>query len=298
MRAMGRPVARLASAAALALLLVIARADELAEALAAPPVAAQAVPGTALPAGAAAALGIPSASFGALPPGAGPKIAIIIDDLGYRSAEGRRAVQLPGPVAVAILPHTPYAAGLAREADSRGKEIVLHVPMEALEAELLGPGALELGQTRAELASALAADLAAVPLARAVSNHMGSSLTREAVPMGWIMEELRSRETLFFVDSYTTADSVALQAARAAGVRALRRDVFLDGDQTPEAMQREWLRLLARARERGFALGIGHPHAATLEFLERALPALVAGGVQLVSLAALLDAERAAAERR
>jgi uncharacterized protein len=296
MRAMGRSVARLASAAVLALLLVTARADELAAL--APPGATQAVAGTALPAGAAGALGMPAPSLAAIPSSAGPKIAIIIDDLGYRFAEGQRAVQLPGPVAVAILPHTPYAAGLAREAAARGKEIVLHVPMEALEAESLGPGALELDQTRAELAGALAADLAAVPLARAVSNHMGSSLTREAVPMGWIMEELRARETLFFVDSYTTADSVALQAAREAGVRALRRDVFLDGDQTPEAVQREWLRLLARARERGFALAIGHPHAATLEFLERALPALAAGGLQLVPLADLLDAERAAAESR
>jgi polysaccharide deacetylase 2 family uncharacterized protein YibQ len=295
---MGRSVARLAPAAVLAFLLVGARADELAE-LAPPPVATQAVAGTALPVGAAAgALGMPSAPLAAIPPRVGPKIAIIIDDLGYRFAEGQRAVRLPGPVAVAILPHTPYAAGLASEADSRGKEIVLHVPMEALEAELLGPGALELDQTRSELAGALAADLAAVPLALAVSNHMGSSLTREAVPMRWIMEELKSRETLFFVDSYTTADSVALQAAREAGVRALRRDVFLDGDQTPAAVQREWLRLLARARERGFALAIGHPHAATLEFLERALPALAASGVALVPLADLLDAEPAAAERR
>jgi polysaccharide deacetylase 2 family uncharacterized protein YibQ len=228
-------------------------------------------------------------------PAALPKVAIIIDDLGYRSAEGQRAVRLPGPVAVAILPHTPHAAVLAREADARGKEVVVHVPMEALtSAELLGPGALELDQTRAELATALADDLAAVPHALAVSNHMGSSLTREAVPMRWIMEELKAREPLFFVDSYTTAESVALQAAREAGVRALRRDVFLDGDRTPEGLEREWLRLLSRARERGFALAIAHPHGATLDFLERALPTLTEQDVRLVTLAELLGVERTA----
>jgi polysaccharide deacetylase 2 family uncharacterized protein YibQ len=277
MRSMGRAVAWLGSAAALSLCaapLAGLRAEEVADELAA---------------SAAAALGTPRGFSIGTATGTLPKIAIIIDDLGYRPVEGQRAVRLPGPVAVAILPHTPHAAVLAREADARGKEVVVHVPMEALAgAGLLGPGALELEQTRAELANALSSDLAAVPHARAVSNHMGSSLTREAVPMRWIMEELKSRESLFFVDSYTTADSVALQAAHDAGVRALRRDVFLDGDRTPEALEREWLRLLARARERGFALGIGHPHAGTLDFLERALPALAESGVQLVPLAELL----------
>jgi uncharacterized protein len=230
-------------------------------------------------------------------PGAIPKIAIIIDDLGYRRAEGLRAVRLPGPVAVAILPHTRHAAELARAADSGGKEVVLHVPMEALEpAALLGPGALLLAQTRTELARVLAEDLAAVPLARAVSNHMGSSLTREPERMRWIMEELRSRGPLLFVDSYTTAESVGLAIARAAGVPALRRDVFLDAADTIEGVEHEWQRLVARAHERGFALGIGHPRAATLDLLERVLPNLAAAGVELVPLTVLLLAGRASQE--
>jgi polysaccharide deacetylase 2 family uncharacterized protein YibQ len=226
---------------------------------------------------------------------AGPRIALIIDDLGYRPAEGRRAVRLPGAVAVAILPHTPHAAALAREAESRGKEVVLHVPMQALEESAgLGPGALDLSQSRADLLRALADDLAAVPHVRAVSNHMGSSLTREAGPMRWIMEELKKREPLFFVDSYTTAQSVALEVARETGVRALRRNVFLDGDPAPGALQREWRRLLALARDRGFAVGIGHPHPATLDFLERELPALAASGIELVTLVRLLEGPAAA----
>jgi uncharacterized protein len=220
------------------------------------------------------------------------QIALIIDDLGYRHAEGQRAVRLPGPVAVAILPHTSYAAELARAADATGKEVVLHLPMQALQASAEpGPGALDLTQTRAELGAVLAADLEAVPFARAVSNHMGSLLTRDLERMGWLMEELRAREPLFFVDSYTTAESVGLAAAHASGVRALRRDVFLDGDPAPGAIEREWRRLLARARERGAAIGIGHPRAETLEFLERELPLLEAAGIELVPLGALLDAE-------
>jgi polysaccharide deacetylase 2 family uncharacterized protein YibQ len=221
---------------------------------------------------------------------AAPKIALIIDDLGYRWAEGLRAAHLPGPVAVAILPHAAHSATLAREANGRGKEIVLHVPMQAMEpGDNPGPGALELDQTRAEFATVFAADFAAVPFVRAVSNHMGSLLTRHPGHMRWLMEELRLREPVFFIDSYTTAASVGLQIARENGVLALRRDVFLDDDQAPAAVEAQWQRLVARARVRGFAIGIGHPYPETLALLERVLPNLSVDGIELVPLSALLE---------
>ncbi len=218
-----------------------------------------------------------------------PKVALIIDDVGYRLSEGHRAVRLPGAVAVAILPHTAHSTLLAREAEARGKEVMLHLPMQPIEAaEDPGPGALQLEHTRSEFASIFAADLATVPYARGVSNHMGSLLTRNTGPMRWLMEELKEREPLFFVDSYTTAASVGLTIARESGVPALRRDVFLDGDLSPEAIELQWLRLLAKARESGAAIGIGHPHAETLTLLERELPRLAALGLELVPLTALL----------
>jgi polysaccharide deacetylase 2 family uncharacterized protein YibQ len=220
-----------------------------------------------------------------------PQIAVIIDDLGYRRAEGLRAAALPGPVAVAVLPHTAHGPALAAEADRRGKEVVLHVPMQAVALDgHPGPGALELGHSRSELAAVLAGNLAAVPLARGVSNHMGSLLTVQPRHMRWIMEELRAREApLFFVDSATTPASVALRIAREEGIPALRRDVFLDTDLTPDAIAFQWRRLVALARSRGFAVAIGHPHAATLELLERVLPRLPEEGIELVPLGALLS---------
>ena len=219
-----------------------------------------------------------------------PRVALIIDDVGYRLVEGERAVRLPGAVAVAVLPFGTHSVALAREADAQGKEVVLHLPMQPLTgAEDPGPGALQIGQTRAELATVLAADLAAVPFVVGVSNHMGSLLTQQAAQMDWLMDELRSREPLFFIDSYTTAASVGLAAAREHGVPALRRDVFLDADPAPAAIEAQWQRLLARARAHGMAVGIGHPYAATLALLERELPALAASGITLVPLSVLLQ---------
>jgi polysaccharide deacetylase 2 family uncharacterized protein YibQ len=217
------------------------------------------------------------------------RIALIIDDVGYRLDEGQRAVDLPGAVALAVLPYATHSVLLAREADAAGKEVVLHLPMQPLDSSVdPGPGALGVVQSRSELAAVLAADLAAVPFARAVSNHMGSLLTQQPEQMGWLMDELHERDALFFVDSYTTPASVGLTMAHEHGVLALRRDVFLDNDPTPAAIEAQWQRLLARARTRGVAIGIGHPHAATLTLLERELPRLAAGGLALVPLSALL----------
>ena len=233
-----------------------------------------------------AAAGVATVTMAGAP---APRVALIIDDVGYRWAEGQRAVHLPGAVAIAVLPHATHSLALAREADGQGKEVVLHLPMQAIEAsEDPGPGALELDHTRAEFAAVFGADLAAVPFARGVSNHMGSLLTRHPGHMRWLMEELQAHGALFFIDSYTTAASVGLQVARENGVPALRRDVFLDDELAPAAIAVQWLRLLAEARTRGFAIGIGHPHAATLTLLERELPTLAAQGVTLVTLTSLL----------
>ena len=224
-----------------------------------------------------------------------PSIAVIIDDVGYRLAEGKRVVRLPGPIAVAVLPHTAHGPALAREADAAGKEVLLHLPMQAIAAdEEPGPGALELDQTRSEFAAVFAADLAAVPFVRGVNNHMGSLLTRHPGHMRWLMEELKARPPLFFIDSYTSAQSVGLRIAAEEGVPALRRDVFLDAVDDTAAIEAEWRRLLALARERGRAIAIGHPYPATLAVLERLLPTLPEAGVRLVPLAELFAAPEAA----
>lgn len=218
-----------------------------------------------------------------------PRIALIIDDLGYGLALGRRAIDLPGPVACAMLPDTPRAKLLAEIATKQGKEVLLHLPLQARDAdENTDPGALHLDMSRARFAAVLAENLAAVPYVSGVNNHRGSLLTRHPGHMRWLMEELQARDGLFFVDSYTTHRSVALQAAAEAGVPALRRDVFLDTDRTAEGVALAFERLKKLARQRGSAVGIGHPYPETLEFLEYALPRLRADGIELVSLKELI----------
>lgn len=228
------------------------------------------------------------ALFLAGPVAATPRIAIIIDDVGNRLVEGRRAVALPGPVALAFLPHTPNARVLADAAHDAGKEVMLHLPLQALEDRDPGPGALLLDTTEPAFRRIVRADLAAIPHVRGVNTHMGSLLTRHPGHMAWLMEELRAVGGLFFVDSYTAVESVALQLAREAGIPSVRRHVFLDAEISHEGVRFQFTRLVAHAREHGYAVGIGHPLAETMDVLEDVLARLDEFGVDLVPVSDLV----------
>ncbi|MDH3746948.1 MAG: divergent polysaccharide deacetylase family protein [Gammaproteobacteria bacterium] len=218
-----------------------------------------------------------------------PRIAIIIDDLGYQLAAGRRAIALPGPVSFAILPGAPRTHLLATSATESGKEVLLHLPMQAsIDDDIVEPVTLTLDMSRSDFAETFDAAIAAVPSAVGISNHRGGLITRHPGHMQWLMEEIHARDTLFFIDSYTTHESVALQLAAETGVDAIKRDVFLDTDPAPDTIRREFERLKLLARQRGAAVGIGHPYATTLAFLEAELPKLAEQGFKLVTISELV----------
>ncbi len=221
---------------------------------------------------------------------AGPRVTVIIDDLGYSLDAGLRTVSLPGPVVCAILPQTPRSVLLGELAHQQGKEVLLHLPLQALDLDAHSePGFIGLDSTRRSLARTFTDNLASVPFAIGVNGHRGSLVTRHPGHMTWLMEEVASRD-LLFVDSYTTHHSVALQMAREAGIPATRRHVFLDNDPSPAAITREFERLLELARRRGSAVAIGHPYPETLRLLEQRLPRLASEGVRLVGIRELIGA--------
>lgn len=219
-----------------------------------------------------------------------PRVAIIIDDMGYHLANGKRAIELPGPVSFSFLPGAPRARWLAEEAHALDKDVLLHLPLQAANDDgAPEPTEIHIDMSRELLSQTFTAALASVPHVVGVNGHRGSLLTRHPGHMQWLMEEIRDRDTLFFIDSYTHHGSVALQIAFENGVEAIRRDVFLDPVATPEAVEREFERLKTLARKRGRALAIGHPYPVTLELLERELPRLAEEGFELVRVSELLQ---------
>ena len=217
-----------------------------------------------------------------------PRIAIIIDDIGHSLVKGERAIALPAPVTLAVLPFTPYTAALAARARDAGKDVILHQPMQAMRSGRQERGTMTQAMDSTLLRKALRTSLARVPYAIGVSNHTGSLLTTSPTSMAWLMAEVHA-QGLFFLDSRTTNETVAEQSARAAGVPIISRDVFLDYVVEPEAIAHQFDRALRLAERRGFAVLIGHPHDATLSLLERELPSLASRGFQLVPVRALVD---------
>ena len=221
-------------------------------------------------------------------PGELPAISIIIDDLGYRRLDGLRALELPGAVAYAVLPHTPYGTRLAAIAFQLDKEVLLHVPMESELEKALGPGGLTNTMAQGEIRAVLDAGMASIPHVMGINNHMGSALTQQTRTMGWLMDWMNDQGELYFVDSITSARSVALRSASAAGLPAIGRDVFLDATADAGMIAKQFDRLIALARERGTGLAIGHPYPETLSVLRKVLVKPSYYGVQLVPVSELI----------
>lgn len=198
-----------------------------------------------------------------------PKVAIIIDDLGYDLAKARAFASLDLSLTLSVLPMASCTRDIAGEAGRSGRELMLHLPMEPKGYPELnpGPGALLNSMEPEEIRRLVLRHLNEVPEARGVNNHMGSSFTEENEKVVVFLEEIRKRE-MFFVDSKTSARSVAYGLARKMGVPAASRNVFLDNKQSATAIGIQLERLLGIAKQRGEAVGIAHPFPETLKALK------------------------------
>jgi polysaccharide deacetylase 2 family uncharacterized protein YibQ len=218
---------------------------------------------------------------------ANPMLAIILDDMGHDRAAADSLLALPFPLTISILPHLPLSAEVAEEAYRRGDQILLHLPMEP-EAEAENSEGvpreeieLRVGMNPDQVNSALEGMLETVPHAAGVNNHEGSRATADLPLMQALMPALRGRN-LFFIDSRTTAATVAYDAARRDGVPAASRKVFLDDTPSKEAVLAQ-LQLAAQDASRdGSAIAIGHPRPATVAALSQGVPELEARGIRLV----------------
>ena len=220
-----------------------------------------------------------------------PAIALIIDDMGNQHAQGLRVIDLPGPVACAFLPYGASTGLLARRAHARNKEVMLHLPMQAVEHAhgSQQTGMLTLDMTRQQFLAEFSRAIGAVPHVSGLNNHMGSLLTRHPGSMAWLMQAIGSRGALFFVDSRTTKATVAEQLAMEYGIPNIARKVFLDNVDETVAVRAQFRQLLAAARREGTALGIGHPRPATLQVLAEELAHLDEQGIQLLPVASLIE---------
>jgi polysaccharide deacetylase 2 family uncharacterized protein YibQ len=196
-----------------------------------------------------------------------PRVAIIIDDMGYHQQLGDKLLALDLNLTFSFLPGAPFTLEQENRAWQQGRDIMLHMPMEAQDSSWnLGPGGLYLNYSPEKIRATVGKNLVAVPHAIGSNNHMGSKFTEDRAAMHEVLSVLKERG-FFFVDSYTTAKSTGLDEAGKMNIPAARRHVFLDNVHDQKKICRQLKQLVALAKEKGWAIGIGHPNQATLQAL-------------------------------
>lgn len=224
-----------------------------------------------------------------------PAVAFIIDDWGYNKRYIDLVSEINRPLTISILPNLRYSRYVAEEISKRSEmyDIILHLPLESKSNRTVEANTIRCEMDKEKILSILDSDIESVPGLVGVSNHQGSKATEDERVMKVILEELRKRE-LFFVDSFTSPDSVCLDVTKSLGIKFASRDVFLDiTDQTDLENFESYIKgqiqeLADLAVERGSAIGVGHNIETTLRVIKESIPDLEKQGIRIEPLKKLV----------
>ncbi len=230
------------------------------------------------------------ALLGSVAPSKTVQIAIVIDDLGMDTKQAHEILSLTANVTFAVMPGLAQSRNVAELAKQNGHEVLIHVPMEYRGKNgKPAPGILLSGMTPMEFLTTVSSDVDSVPGAVGINNHEGSALTENKEAMKFLMAELKARN-LMFLDSLTSAKSVAYATAKEFGLKSGKRDVFLDNDlDNPASIRKQLDELVDIARKNGKAIGIGHPHPATIVELRKWLAEAGNQGFEIVPVSRLMQ---------
>lgn len=210
-------------------------------------------------------------------------VAIIIDDMGSSMQEVNSLMAINAPLTFSIIPGLGKGREVAEAAHARNHEVMLHMPMEPKDypQRRLEKNGLLMAESDEEIGKQVNEYLRVIPYAVGANNHMGSRFTENEPKMQDVLQILKGRG-MFFIDSVTTPHSIGLKLAREMGVRTAPRNVFLDNVQDVAAIRKQIQQLARLAVKRGSAIGICHPHRATIQALAEELPVLQKAGIKFV----------------
>ena len=192
-----------------------------------------------------------------------PKIAIILDDVGYNMSHIRPFLELKVPITFSILPHIHYSRRLAKRINDEGHQIMLHQPMEPHNSLLNpGPGTLYLNQNIEELHETVEGNIMSFPFAVGVNNHMGSLFTESRQKVLETLKVFKAKE-FFFIDSVTSRNSHAFVTAENLNMKTASRNIFIDNQNNKTSICRQLAKLKKHALKFGSAIGIAHPRPET-----------------------------------
>ena len=215
-------------------------------------------------------------------------ISIIIDDVGVTQEWSKKAISLPAPMTMSVIPYGRNLSQHIENAQKNGHEIMLHLPMEPGNPTVNpGENALKTDMDMITLVDNLLWNLGQFDGYVGINNHMGSKFTEWEEGMRIVLSEIKRRE-LVFIDSVTTAKTVGYKMALEMGIPTAVRDLFLDHDMSETAVKKQLEKTEKRALKNGHAIAIGHPHKNTINVLNEWAKTLEARGFKLVPASVII----------
>ena len=189
----------------------------------------------------------------------GAKIAFVIDDAGQSVSNLKKYTSLPFDISVAVLPGLSHTKDCAYVVRAAKKELLLHQPMQAENLNLdPGPCAIKPGMSTFEIAQIVKTNLDELgPGVKGMNNHEGSLITGNVIKIGAVLDVAAERG-IYFLDSRTTAASMARQAALERDMNIKERDVFIDDIINRDKMLEQIYRGIGIANKKGKVIMIGH----------------------------------------
>ncbi len=217
-----------------------------------------------------------------------PRIAIIIDDLGYDKKVLSEITLSPVPLTLSILPGHRYSKLIARELNKNGFETLLHLPLEPKYSPNLEKRTITTKMTDEEIRKIVSQDIKDLPGISGVNTHMGSLATTDRRVMKAVLEEIK-KNNLYFVDSLTTPHSVAFSLAKKMNIPTARRNVFLDNEKNLDYIKGQIETLIEKGIKDGKAIGIGHPHPLTFQAISEMAPEIKKKGIKVVPASQIVE---------
>jgi uncharacterized protein len=216
------------------------------------------------------------------------EVAIVIDDIGYDLNTVKELLKIDANLTFAILPCLNHSREAAEMLHKAKKEILLHLPMEPVSYphEKPGEGALFTDMNNDELSLQLKNNIAAVPYAVGINNHMGSKFMIDEQRLSVIFKELK-RGNLFFVDSRTSSDTKALSVANKTGLSIAERKIFIDNNRNYEEIYNNLINV-TKSGDKSPIIFIGHPYPETVRALKNAAKIMREKGVSIIPVSQII----------
>jgi len=214
-----------------------------------------------------------------------PKLVIVIDDVSTRSQ--LKLIHSTGlKITPSIFP--PSQRSKTSHTLAKGLEhYMIHLPMESGSAQFNKQTKTLLTTFNQKEIDARVKEIRKLfPSARYINNHTGSVYTDNYEAMKRLYSSLRS-EGFVFVDSRTIASTKVPQITAEFGDAYVARDIFIDNEHNIPYIHKQLEKAVDKAKKRGHAIAIGHPHQITLKALSSA--GNIFKDVELVYIDALYD---------